>query len=228
MSNPEMPPPTKVYTPDGKGGIDVQEMSSLLTQAMLDGDLRAFGTREHFMKPEAELAAEVAALEARMRAPDRLHQGLTAADYSKVLQFRFHKHYAVFSRIALGKAIQDAAHAGVPVSAAKANSTTAVMERLHGTAGTLPRDPTDLVRQVRAYARDHLLVYWEPIPEIMENCDWNDRTIKHHVDNLPSAACLACGKTTGTKRCTGCYRAYFCDRECQLKAWPAHKNDCRQ
>jgi hypothetical protein len=38
--------------------------------------------------------------------------------------------------------------------------------------------------------------------------------------------CLGCGKTKGTKACSRCKIAHFCDQECQRKAWPCHKDFC--
>lgn len=41
--------------------------------------------------------------------------------------------------------------------------------------------------------------------------------------------CLACGvkKHQGLMVCGSCKQARFCDRDCQRKAWPSHKKDCR-
>ena len=38
--------------------------------------------------------------------------------------------------------------------------------------------------------------------------------------------CLFCDKKDCTKRCTKCKFVYFCDSECQRKAWPIHKRHC--
>lgn len=39
--------------------------------------------------------------------------------------------------------------------------------------------------------------------------------------------CLTCDKREGvTKRCGGCRAVFFCNRKCQIKAWPIHQNHC--
>ncbi|KAL3661695.1 hypothetical protein V7S43_013454 [Phytophthora oleae] len=44
------------------------------------------------------------------------------------------------------------------------------------------------------------------------------------------AGCQNCRQkledVSGLKRCSNCDAALFCDRECQLKAWPTHKAEC--
>ncbi|KAG6620889.1 SET and MYND domain-containing protein [Phytophthora cinnamomi] len=44
------------------------------------------------------------------------------------------------------------------------------------------------------------------------------------------AGCQSCRQklpdVSGLKRCANCDAALFCGRECQLKAWPAHKAEC--
>ena len=40
--------------------------------------------------------------------------------------------------------------------------------------------------------------------------------------------CLFCLKEVeGLQGCSRCGTARYCDRECQLKHWPVHKNNCR-
>ena len=39
--------------------------------------------------------------------------------------------------------------------------------------------------------------------------------------------CGVCKMRTNTKKCTGCYSAWFCGVDCQRKAWPDHKNQCK-
>ena len=40
--------------------------------------------------------------------------------------------------------------------------------------------------------------------------------------------CLFCLKEVqGLQGCSRCGTARYCDRECQLKHWPVHKNSCR-
>ncbi len=38
--------------------------------------------------------------------------------------------------------------------------------------------------------------------------------------------CLYCDKKSVTKKCSGCKTVFFCDQECQKKAWPIHKKHC--
>ena len=39
--------------------------------------------------------------------------------------------------------------------------------------------------------------------------------------------CCVCKARTKTKKCTGCYSAWFCGLDCQRKAWPDHKTQCK-
>lgn len=51
------------------------------------------------------------------------------------------------------------------------------------------------------------------------------------VDPEESARiCFQCGNVDSEKKlrkCSRCKRTYFCDKECQQKAWKRHKKDCR-
>ena len=39
--------------------------------------------------------------------------------------------------------------------------------------------------------------------------------------------CLFClQEVVGCSRCSRCETALYCDRECQVKHWPVHKNNC--
>jgi len=45
------------------------------------------------------------------------------------------------------------------------------------------------------------------------------------------SACSLCNKSSSSseeknKRCTGCFMVWYCSRECQLKAWEEHKEEC--
>jgi len=42
-----------------------------------------------------------------------------------------------------------------------------------------------------------------------------------------SACCLGCGATHRLRKCTACNVAAFCDRGCQVKMWPGHREHCR-
>ena len=44
---------------------------------------------------------------------------------------------------------------------------------------------------------------------------------------LQSRACLVCGKE-GHKKCTNCYSRGYCSKECQVKDWPCHKEECKK
>ena len=39
--------------------------------------------------------------------------------------------------------------------------------------------------------------------------------------------CGVCKIRTNTKKCTGCYSTWFCGVDCQRKAWPEHKRQCK-
>ena len=38
--------------------------------------------------------------------------------------------------------------------------------------------------------------------------------------------CKICGEAA-SRKCSGCYLAYFCGKECQKKGWKDHRSDCR-
>ena len=38
--------------------------------------------------------------------------------------------------------------------------------------------------------------------------------------------CLYCNNHYAKSRCSRCHAVYFCDRQCQQKAWPIHKKHC--
>ncbi|XP_071101542.1 uncharacterized protein [Haliotis cracherodii] len=42
-------------------------------------------------------------------------------------------------------------------------------------------------------------------------------------------SCSSCGKVSSQcKRCVGCLKVAYCNRECQRKDWPGHKKDCKK
>ena len=48
-------------------------------------------------------------------------------------------------------------------------------------------------------------------------------------DDASAAAshpCGFCGKAAATKKCSKCMQAYYCARDCQVKAWKTHKKSC--
>lgn len=46
------------------------------------------------------------------------------------------------------------------------------------------------------------------------------------VPNMAEKTCLSCGQERVKQRCGGCRRVYFCDRECQKRAWRDHRPLC--
>lgn len=40
--------------------------------------------------------------------------------------------------------------------------------------------------------------------------------------------CLYCDNKSAGNRCAGCKHVYFCNAECQKKAWPIHKKHCKR
>lgn len=41
------------------------------------------------------------------------------------------------------------------------------------------------------------------------------------------SSCLVCRSSSDTKKCSGCFSVWFCGRDCQLAAWPDHKEKCK-
>lgn len=39
--------------------------------------------------------------------------------------------------------------------------------------------------------------------------------------------CGSCGEHPASKTCASCHLAWYCSRQCQLAAWPAHKKACK-
>ena len=51
-----------------------------------------------------------------------------------------------------------------------------------------------------------------------------------NVERALARVCGSCGRQLAVgspQRCGQCKRAYYCDLDCQRKAWPAHKKECR-
>jgi len=59
----------------------------------------------------------------------------------------------------------------------------------------------------------------------------NDELSNMSIDNSRDSShrhCLYCLKVVkGSMRCSKCRTALYCNRECQLKHWPVHKNICQ-
>jgi hypothetical protein len=58
-----------------------------------------------------------------------------------------------------------------------------------------------------------------------------ERCIRQFQSNscfLATEKCWNCGKRSASRirRCGRCRTAVYCDRECQLAAWPEHKKEC--
>jgi hypothetical protein len=45
--------------------------------------------------------------------------------------------------------------------------------------------------------------------------------------NVSSACCVGCGASRKLKLCSKCSVARFCDMECTVRMWPAHKASCK-
>ena len=64
-----------------------------------------------------------------------------------------------------------------------------------------------------------------------DKCKGSDE-FRHQVDCQTAALkrkCSGCNQEKiGLKSCGGCREAWYCDKECQKKAWPKHKHLCRQ
>eukprot|EP01112_Ceratiomyxa_fruticulosa_P000837 TRINITY_DN10774_c0_g1_i1.p1 TRINITY_DN10774_c0_g1~~TRINITY_DN10774_c0_g1_i1.p1 ORF type:complete len:164 (-),score=44.56 TRINITY_DN10774_c0_g1_i1:17-481(-) len=58
----------------------------------------------------------------------------------------------------------------------------------------------------------------EEMQRLMQNIDQIEQF-------LPPAKCAWCGKPA-PKKCSRCKNEWYCERECQVKAWPRHKNVC--
>ena len=62
--------------------------------------------------------------------------------------------------------------------------------------------------------------------------DLNNELSNMSIDTSRSGSsnrnCLYCLKVVeGSMRCSKCRTALYCNRECQLKHWPVHKNICQ-
>ena len=72
-------------------------------------------------------------------------------------------------------------------------------------------------------------------PLALADIDWDARVLAQAVatqvdpDLLANRECNCCHKTTSNyQRCSACKRAYYCSKECQVKAWKAgHKAECK-
>jgi hypothetical protein len=69
------------------------------------------------------------------------------------------------------------------------------------------------------------------------NSDSNDDGISNELNDMSIGSsskkkkkntCLCCLKEVdGLLGCSRCLTARYCDKKCQVKHWPAHKNSCR-
>jgi hypothetical protein len=67
------------------------------------------------------------------------------------------------------------------------------------------------------------------------NSDNNDDGITNELNDMSIGSskkkkntCLCCLKEVeGLLGCSRCLTARYCDKECQVKHWPVHKNSCR-
>ena len=63
-----------------------------------------------------------------------------------------------------------------------------------------------------------------------DNDNRNDELSNMSIDTSRSSSrnCLYCLKAVeGSMRCSQCRTALYCNRDCQLKHWPVHKNSCQ-
>ena len=67
-----------------------------------------------------------------------------------------------------------------------------------------------------------------------DNNNDNDNNLNNELNNMnidnrsKKNPCLYCLKDVqGSSRCSRCRTALYCDRYCQEKHWPVHKNSCK-
>ena len=60
------------------------------------------------------------------------------------------------------------------------------------------------------------------------NDELSSMSINSNSNSNSNRNCLCCLKIVkGSSRCSKCRTALYCNRECQLKHWPMHKNICQ-
>jgi hypothetical protein len=62
--------------------------------------------------------------------------------------------------------------------------------------------------------------HWDPNVAVPEELSKAQSKV-----SAPQAKCGACGIPNPSNRCP-CGNAHYCSRECQIKVWKEHKNDC--
>ena len=62
-----------------------------------------------------------------------------------------------------------------------------------------------------------------------DHCNLNEELSNMNIDSRRgNRNCLCCLKEVqGSSRCSKCRTALYCSRECQVKHWPVHKNNCQ-
>ena len=61
-----------------------------------------------------------------------------------------------------------------------------------------------------------------------DHCNLNKELSNMNINSRRgNRNCLCCLKEVkGSSRCSKCRTALYCSRECQVKHWPVHKNNC--
>ncbi|XP_067686513.1 uncharacterized protein [Haliotis asinina] len=110
--------------------------------------------------------------------------------------------------------------------------------------GDFPSDPEDAKRQIHRMLSD-----MHNKESSKENVDDLYENLKKHLPGysgyskagspisatprqkttVADNSCNSCGKVSSQcKRCLGCLKVAYCNRECQRKDWPVHKMDCKK
>ena len=64
-------------------------------------------------------------------------------------------------------------------------------------------------------------------PEQWDTVSRGGDEVMMRMRQLPGTKCSACGSPTGTKTCTKCGVAHYCNKRCQLNHWSYHKKICQ-
>jgi hypothetical protein len=64
------------------------------------------------------------------------------------------------------------------------------------------------------------------VADISEMCDASVMQIAY-IETRMHCANPGCSGA-GLKKCANCLQVFFCSKECQVAAWPAHRADCKR